>query len=133
MLLVLALVTAALLMFGIHVRRFQPVRFTPDMLARIDKGMTEAEVVAILGKPAGDYADPATCFLVSCPDWRSKVWAHPQGWPRKDGLIEKAWISDELGISVVFNTEGRVVDRGGEEMFVPPSPSFFDIIRQWLR
>jgi hypothetical protein len=110
-----------------------PPRFTPDMPGRIRPGMTEAEVVAILGRPAGNYASPAVCFADACPDYKSDVWSSPAGRHRPDGTTEKAWISDEGGVAVEFDAEGRVAYCYFEAMWVPRPPSVTDRVRAWLR
>jgi hypothetical protein len=86
---------------------FQPVRFTKEMADRIHTGMTEAEVIAVLGRPAGDYHNTAI-YLNAPDDYRSDVWVSPGGVRRADGTTEKAWISNAGGVAVEFDLEGRV-------------------------
>jgi hypothetical protein len=79
----LLLALALLAVVGVAVlvvRVLRPVHFTEEMANRIPPGMTEAEVVAILGRPAGDYTTGEWHFA-AMDDWRTDVWAHPEGRP----------------------------------------------------
>jgi hypothetical protein len=71
---------------------------TRQNAARIQDGMTIAEVEALLGGPAGDYQTPGrphTTYMYH--------YAHPVG------SVEKKWIGDEGLAIVAFDSEGRVV------------------------
>jgi hypothetical protein len=83
----------------------QPARFTEDMAARIRPGMTEAEEVAILGKPPGDYSSPGTLYFADTMGYM----VEPEGWPLPGGNIHKGWISDAGAICVEFDPDRRVV------------------------
>jgi hypothetical protein len=86
---------------------FQPVRFSKEMAGHIHKGMTEAEVIAVLRRPAGDHRTREV-YLAAPDDYRSEVWVGPEGLRRADGTTEKAWISNVGGVVVEFDLEGRV-------------------------
>lgn len=106
------LLLALALLIGVSLTVFvvlclQPVRFTEEMANRIRRGMTEAEVVAILGRPAGDYQTRQN-YLPAPNDYRSDVWTHPEEFRRPDGIIERAWISDVGAVAVEFDSKGRV-------------------------
>jgi hypothetical protein len=107
----------------------RPARFTKEMAERIQPGMTEAEVVAILGWPAGNHADPETSWLGSGP---FPIWESPTGW-RKDGITTKGWISDVGAIGVDFGPDGRVRDRWWEAVLGPVHESPLDFVRRLFR
>jgi hypothetical protein len=137
LLLLLGAVLAGAVIAGVILEATPPpassVYFTRAMTARIHKGMTEADVVAILGRPAGSYANPRVCFVDPCPDWKSDVWSSPEGRQRDDGTTEKAWVSDEGGVAVEFDAQGRVVHCYFEAMFVRRQRAPADQIRDLLR
>src|SRR5438046_120019 len=56
----------------------RPVQFTAEVANRIHPGMTEPEVVAILGAQAGDY-QTRTNYLPAPDCYRSNVWINPKG------------------------------------------------------
>jgi hypothetical protein len=106
LLVALALLTAVgLTAFVVH--HLQPLHFTPAMADCIHPGMTEAEVVEILRKEAGDYQTREN-YLPVPDDYRSNVWLTPEGLRHPDGTYEKAWVSDEGGVAVEFDSDGRV-------------------------
>jgi hypothetical protein len=82
----------------------------------IRAGMTEAEVIATLGRPPGFYASPDTSYLGSTPG----CWMYPEGWTLPSGDIIKAWISDAGYISVEFRKDGRVAYSGWSPVFTLP-------------
>jgi outer membrane protein assembly factor BamE (lipoprotein component of BamABCDE complex) len=55
-LIVLVLLAGAALACSVLLWWPRPVEFTKDLDGRIRPGMTEADVVAVLGRPAGNYA-----------------------------------------------------------------------------
>src|SRR5262249_15470800 len=83
---------------------------------RIQKGMTLAEVEAILGVPAGDYTTGPTT-------------SHCNGWM---GPGDKEWAGDEGVIAVWFDREGKI---SGAD-FAPVSPrtglTWFEKLQIWL-
>jgi hypothetical protein len=92
--------------------------FTEEMTERIRGGMTEAEVVAVLGKPPGRHAGPRTTYVGSL--WG--YWIHPEGWVLPNGNIHKGWISDAGAVCVEFGKDGRVSFALWSPVFVPPTP-----------
>lgn len=135
-LLILPGLLAAALFIGAGLQLFwdssPPPRFTAALADRIHQGMTEAEVVAVLGMPAGDY-HTTEIYLRAPDDYRSKVWIKPEGLRGPDGITEKAWISNEGGVTVEFDSEGRVCRSYWEGYWTPKPQSWFDSIRRWLR
>jgi hypothetical protein len=77
------------------------------MADRIHPGMTEAEVVTVLGRPAGNYAGPGITYIGSGP-W--PFWTNPEGY-EVNGITVKAWISDAGLVGVMFNQDGLVTSR----------------------
>lgn len=129
----LAVLVALAISSGMFTRFHQPPRFTQEQADHIPPGMTEADVVAFMGRPAGNYASPGVCFADACTDYKSDVWASPGGRHRPDGTTEKAWLSDQGGVAVVFSAEGRVVYAYFEEMWAPEPPSFYGQVLDWFR
>jgi hypothetical protein len=131
-LLVLAgLVLAVVVLAGGVLVLFRPPspRFTKELADRIQPGMTEAEVVAILGKRAGDYADPNTRGVSS----RSSAY-RAEGVYDPDGSCTKAWGSDAGIIRVHFGPDRRVLSLWWEDVYPPRSEmSLADQIRDWFR
>ncbi len=87
-------------------------------VARIQPGMTKAEVERLLGGPPGDYTT------------RSMVWALeisrlvPPGTPA-------SWLSDEGEATVYFDEEGLVTGAYFDHAFDGPE-SLLDRLRRWL-
>jgi hypothetical protein len=107
------LLVAALALLGIALGRCAflcyprpPVRFTMESLTGIHDCKTEADIVALLGMPAGDYGDRYVAEALA--EYKDPVFSHPKGWRRPDGTIAKAWISDQISIVVAFNDESKV-------------------------
>jgi hypothetical protein len=107
LLLALALFAGVCLM-ALLGRLLRPAQFTEEMANRILPGMTEADVVAILGRRSGDYSTIDELYLPGPDDYRSNVWLTPELLQYPDGTYEKAWVSDHGGVAVEFNAEGRV-------------------------
>ncbi|HEV3257706.1 MAG TPA: hypothetical protein VG013_12545 [Gemmataceae bacterium] len=85
------------------VSRALPPRFTEEKVARIHEGMTEEEVVAILGKPAGYYASFDAPDVLPPESWKT-----PEGYPLPDGTFMRGWVSDAGAVEVYFRPDGRV-------------------------
>ena len=116
-------------------------RITIESFQAIREGMTELEVEAVLGAPAGVYSTEAqTGFYLpklrsSCPArWIYASDADFIG--TGSDLIErqggKEWVGEELSIYICFNEGGRVLEsRSGQ---VPPTrnESFLAKLRRWL-
>ncbi len=83
---------------------------------RIQVGMTQAEVEAILGCPPGDYATvdylPEFCgFMI---------------------LGATVWVSNDGDVRVWFDNEGRVEQAYFFELLVRRPPSLLDRVRAWV-
>jgi hypothetical protein len=125
----LVLAVVALAGVALELVRPHPPRFTEGLADRIHAGMTEAEVVAILGRRAGDYASPYTVGVSS----RSSAYL-AEGVYEPDGSCTKAWFSDAGIIRVHFGPDRRVLSRWWEAAYTPPSGvSLAEQIRGWLR
>jgi hypothetical protein len=110
-----------------------PPCFTKDMADRIQPGTPEAEVVAILGRRAGDYASPNTRGVSS----RSSAY-RAEGIYDPDGSCTKAWFSDAGIIRVHFSPDRRVISREWEAVYTavytPRSEmSLAEQIQDWIR
>jgi hypothetical protein len=90
---------------ALELLRPSPPRFTEDLAARIHPGMTEAEVVAVLGRPPGNYASPHTTDFGNTMGY----WLEPEGWLLPSGNVHKGWISDAGAVCVEFGQDGLVV------------------------
>jgi hypothetical protein len=97
-----------------------PVRFTEDMVERIYEGMTEEEVVGVLGRPPGWYASPDIAYFGSGP---MGYWVQPEGWTLPKGDIDKGWISDAGAVCVTFGRDGRVARRDWMDVYAPEPES----------
>jgi hypothetical protein len=132
LLVALVLLAGAVLIGWVSFSRSWFVSFTRDMDAQIWEGMTEADVVAILRRPAGNYCGRDVLERWPGPGIHH-VWDNPEGLRNPDGTIVKAWVSVEGGIFVRFDAEGRVVSHGFEQIPVPRPPSLAHKVRGWLR
>jgi hypothetical protein len=82
----------------------------------IDKGMTLAEVEAILGVPAGDYTTgPTTSFR--------------NGW---HGAGDKEWASHKGVISVWFDPQGKIMDKDFSAVTPVTGLTWFERLQMWL-
>jgi hypothetical protein len=101
---------------------------TAEAFNQIRHGMTEREVVAILGVKAGDYATGPIMEIndgTSSTLWIDEWSAHPGS----RGMSK--WISDEAVIHVNFDVEGKV----GHAYFghaYPVGRGPWDRFRRWL-
>jgi hypothetical protein len=83
---------------------------------KIKKGMTLAEVEAILGVAAGDYATEPTT-------------SHCNGWW---GPGDKEWVGDEGVISVWFDPQGKIMDKDFSPVSLRPGLNWFERLQMWL-
>jgi hypothetical protein len=107
-------------------RRPPSARFTREMARQIHRGMTEAEVVTVLGWPAGNHASPGTGYIPETDGiaWGADtVWPNPQGLPLVSGETLKGWISDEGIVCVKFDANGRATQWDWFPVLRPPSPA----------
>ena len=86
--------------------------------ARIKKGMSHAEVEAILGGPPGDFR---TAFV--------DYWMSPRLPPPDGGRMED-WLGNGGAISVAFDEQGVVRWRG---FFEANTLSLAEWVQDWLR
>lgn len=92
-----------------------------ENFAKIQPGMSESDVEAILGALAGDYSSgwvkilPPAAEVVGC-------WSPP---------VKKAWITDEGCIVVFFDESGKVVSAQFWEPIVLEE-SLLEKVRRWL-
>jgi outer membrane protein assembly factor BamE (lipoprotein component of BamABCDE complex) len=127
---------AALAVTWLVVRLLLPIRFTEEMADRIRPGMTEAEVVAILGRPAGDYTT-GECYHRG-PWWKDYTegdWGNQEGrdWS-PEGMFTKEWLSDEGGVQVLFGGDGRAVALWWLDLGNPNEPpSLTARLQRWLQ
>jgi hypothetical protein len=94
-----------LLLIGIGLARFYsyPGRnITKENVEKVDFGMTERQIEAILGVPAGDY---------SGLDWEKRMLRDTRLEALPPGHTRKYWVGYTDGIVVVLNEQG-VVCRG---------------------
>ena len=96
-------------------------RITNENIGAIRDGMTEREVEAILGAPAGDYSSGTSELALMARRMDRESW--------NSGA--KIWVSDEAGIYIRFDERGKAVIRmsssGGRA-----TESFFTKLRHWL-
>ena len=83
---------------------------------KINKGMTLAEVEAILGAPAGDYTTRPTTSDFDV------------GW----GPGEKEWVSNEGAISAWFDPECRILFASFSPVFLRTDLTWLERLQMWL-
>jgi hypothetical protein len=102
-------------------RRDRP---TSDPYEAIRVGMTESEVEALLGGPAGDRSTGRADFCIAMTREEHEAF--------HAALVTKEWVNDDALIWIGFDQNGRVnrkfatANRGGP-------PSWFDRVRRWFR
>ncbi len=103
--------------------------FPKEKAALLRDGMTEAEVVAVLGCPAGDYTGGAGRSIRS--DDPSGLWLNRgTGFlDVTDNSVYKGWISDGGAVGVVFDPDGRVKYHWWELVDVNGMRPFLDYVR----
>jgi hypothetical protein len=102
-------------------------------LDRIQPGMTQAEVEAILGAPPGEYCTGA----LICASWGNDPLHF--GW-NGPGYVDQTWTGDDGILKVRFRPDGTVapepVTAKAMIRFQPgvilPPPTLFDRLRGWL-
>jgi hypothetical protein len=124
----LAIVAAGV---GIYLCLPQAPRFTEDQFERIQIGMTQAEVEAVLGCGPGNYSD--NVFLLILMDLQTAK-------PRASYAFDRQWACDlpgwnwqrseqpALGICIRFNADGRVIDKEQVTLLYPP-PTLLERLR----
>ena len=105
---------------------------TPANVARIEKGMTLAEVEALLAGAPRNETDLPDNFIND-----AFVHADPEQLKRgrllhaQPPLEERRWASHGLVVSVIFDASGRVVQY--KEFTFDVKESWKDKLRRWLR
>jgi hypothetical protein len=97
-----------------------PPRINLDSFARIQPGMTQAEVEAILGVPPGDYAAAGSV--------RPTLGVNPNELPA--GARREDWWAEEAAVAVWFGQDGRVVNATAAS-WTTDSP-WLERVRRWL-
>jgi hypothetical protein len=105
-------------------------RITEENIAAIKLGMTEKQVEAILGGPAGIYAFGAVTGHYPWPMHCSPP-ITGLDLAKETGGKGKEWVAKDISIFVLFDGEGRVrrTIEGRSEI---GTDSFLDKIRRWL-
>jgi hypothetical protein len=106
-------------------------RITKENIAAIKEGMTEAEVQALLGVPAGDYSSKQTggVFILGDRPWADSFFAGPDIVERDGG---KFWVGDETSVWVRFDDVGQVVVVWPGRFIANGNESFLTKLRRWL-
>jgi hypothetical protein len=74
-------------------------QITRERISQLQRGMSQAEVEALLGVPPGNYCSTRNVELI-----------YPRRWPLVDVPCRgEKWISDEAGVTVYFDDAGTVV------------------------
>ena len=102
-----------------------------DELALALTGMTEDEVEAILGVPAGDYSSGqfGGHFFENEKNPDSDVVTGLELVKKRGGKI---WAGNETSVWIHFDDSGRVTEKWCHFHAIPTSESFLDKLRRWL-
>jgi hypothetical protein len=111
---VLSLVILALVVIPAQ----SPIRINKSTYEHIKIGLSERQVMEILGRPAGDYTTTGSWAAVA--GGRSPLPAE----------VEKQWVSDEGYIRIIFGPDGRVADKRFAVVGIS-SLSLFGRVRRW--
>jgi hypothetical protein len=93
-----------------------PVDVRPETAERLEVGMTEGEIEAILGGPAGDYRtrnDIGYFFGL--------VGGYSNTLHELDKATEKQWNTDQYSVLVFFDPHGKAARIYGAGAYKPPS------------
>jgi hypothetical protein len=124
---------AALLLAGYATLRLTAPQhqITADNIEAIKKGMTEDEVEAILGVPAGDYSSGqfGGHFFENEKNPDSDVVTGLELVKKRGGKI---WAGNETSVWIHFDDSGRVTEKWCHFHAIPTSESFLDKLRRWL-
>jgi hypothetical protein len=82
----------------------RPPRICRERFERIQEGMTQEEVEAILGRPPGNYREYRPLVFVGGADFGDVIWAC-----QEPGFHVEHWTIDELRIEVGFRSNGTVL------------------------
>jgi hypothetical protein len=125
----LATGAAVLLLIGFAALRLAAPRprLTDETYHAIDAGMSESDVVAILGSPAGDYCSP---FFDEESFCGSQCWGLVPGQENQPHGV-RVWKTDAAWLTVAFDENGRVC--GVQHEFQAPPAPLLRKLRRWLR
>jgi hypothetical protein len=98
-------------------------RSTWDAYLAIRDGMTEPEVEALLGGPAGDQSTYPGDFCIAMTAEEHEAF--------RSKLVTKEWVNDDALILVGFDQEGRVAQQFATSNRGVP-PSWLDHLRGWF-
>ena len=98
-------------------------RINAESIKLIQKNMTEAEVIAILGGPPGSYARNDLVLPTNMP---------LEGDEPGPGRFYKTWWSDQMSIVVCFDSSGKVAGKWAMPVFRLWDESWLEKIRRWL-
>ncbi len=113
------------LITALSFRRF-PVDIRHETCERLQLGMSEKEIEAILGGPAGDYTTQPNCgfyvFVNIGPVCQT---------PGEDGHISiREWHTDDFAIHVYFNPDGKAVLIASAGASDPPDMRYPWLVRK---
>jgi hypothetical protein len=126
---------AGLLVLGVGGWLFWPrSAITRENAAKIEPGMTVADVEAIFGGPSRDETTgPITADAPDGDDGSNvtmtKWWIDPE-WRSEDGLRTLAWQSDRVRVQV-YHRDGRVTDIRQTDIR-RADESLLDKLRRWF-
>jgi outer membrane protein assembly factor BamE (lipoprotein component of BamABCDE complex) len=103
-------------------------RITWDNICAIKKGMTQADIKAILGVPPGVYSSTPTGYYFFSNYNRGSP---PTGLELIKTFGGKEWVGDGVSAYVLFDENGRAVEIHGG-LVLDGDESFLDKIRHWL-
>ena len=120
LLLILGCVASVLLAGYVTLRLTAPRhRITEENFAAINKGMTEEDVVELLGVKPGIYAS----------NFEEVFW--PDGLNNREGVRHEDWVGEEIAVWIHFDKDGHVLDKF-KGYVIPGNASFLDKLRRWL-
>lgn len=112
-------------------------RINMESATLIEKGMTQADVEAILGVPPGDYSSGEIAWEFSedqPPGTRVGYRLFYYKDVRPTGIMRgKEWASNECIVVVEFDSSGKVVGVSGYPVLKLPSESMLSKLRRWFR
>ena len=121
---VAVLIAAVLATSVVRPRPALDLRFGEASYEQIREGISEAEVVAILGPP-GLYRPTDSTMLATSWPVRADHWGPMPSDPRYFKLRYEHWAGNSYDLGVTFDEDGFVVGRGLQRV-VPRPPSYFE-------
>jgi hypothetical protein len=140
---ILCLLGTALLFGGrlVHLPRRPRPQVTEENFRKLKRGVTRADVEAVLGGPPGDYGRFQRAYHVCACEWPPCTAFYDMRHDRKEPAAEEIdavaareglaiWWGAEEAIAVQFNEDGKVASLGyGVAM---REPGFWDSIWDWV-